>query len=261
MSFWARLAAWLNPPDPGPLEFKPEWVAILTTNVPLYVLLPSGLRERLHMQITHFVRHKHFEGCGGLKLTDEMVLTIAGQACVLTLNLPGPPFPKLRTILVYPGAYRVREQVARGMGVVMEREVTRLGESWSNGTIVLAWDAVLSGARNTRDGHNVTLHEFAHQLDQADGRGDGTPHLLDPARYARWTEIMTDGHARLEQLAAKGKRTVLDKYGATNAAEFFAVATEAFFEKPRQLARKRPDLYAELEAYYRLDPQQWYSRG
>lgn len=261
MSFWARLAAWLNPPDPGPVVFEPAWIAILEANVPLYRLLPAGLQSRLQERIAHFVRHKHFEACGGLTLTDEMVLTIAGQACVLALNLPGPPFPHLRTILLYPSAYRAREQTVDALGIVHEREVVRLGESSSNGTVVLAWDAVRSGAANTRDGHNVTMHEFAHQLDQADGRGDGTPHLPDPGRYARWTHVLKEGHDRLERLAAAGKRTVLDPYGATNAAEFFAVATEAFFEKPRQLARKRPDLYAELEAYYQLDPAQWYQRG
>ncbi|WP_221031218.1 zinc-dependent peptidase [Actomonas aquatica] len=261
MSFWTRLAAWLNPPDPGPVVFDPAWIAILEANVPLYQHLPADLRETLHQQIARFVRDKHFEACGGLTLTDEMVLTVAGQACVLCLKLPGPPFPRLRSILLYPAAYRARERLVDELGIVVEREVVRLGESSSRGTIVLAWNAVLSGARNTFDGHNVTLHEFAHQLDQADGRADGTPFLRAPEHYARWTHVLTDGHARLERLAADGKRTVLDTYGATNPAEYFAVATEAFFEKPRQLARKRPDLYAELQTYYQLDPQTWYSKG
>ena len=261
MSFWARLAAWVNPPDPGPIVFEPAWLDILERNVPLYRRLPDGLRSALHDHIAHFVRHKNFEACGGLELSDEMVLTIAGQACLLTMRLAGPPFPNLRSILIYPAAYRARENVVDHLGVVHEREITRLGESWSNGTVVLAWDAVQSGARNDRDGHNVTLHEFAHQLDQADGRGDGTPHLANPGRYTSWTQTLHEGHARLADLAEKNKRTVLDHYGATNLAEFFAVATEAFFEKPRQLARKQPELYAELESYYGLDPATWYSKG
>lgn len=261
MSFWARLAAWLNPPDPGPVVFEPAWQGILEANIPLYGRLPVERREALHERITAFVRDKHFEGCNGLELNDEIVLTIAGQACVLTLGHAGDPFPKLRTVLVYPTAYRAVSEESRGAGVVMRRETVRFGESWANGTVILAWDAVLRDAGNCFDGHNVTFHEFAHQLDQADGRSDGTPPLPTPQRYGRWTTVLGAGHADLERMAAKGKRTVLDTYGATNPAEFFAVATEAFFEKPRQLQRKQPELYAELQAYYGLDPTAWFTRG
>ena len=261
MSFWARLAAWLNPPDPGPIEFNDEWIAVLQRNIPIYQRLPETLRQDLHQKIACFVRDKHFEACGGLELTDDMVLTIAGQACILTLNQNGPPFPKLRTVLVYPTAYRAVAEEIRGPGVVMRREVVRLGESWANGTVILAWDAVLRDASNCFDGHNVTFHEFAHQLDQADGKGDGTPLLDTPQRYGRWTTVLGAGRERLERMTEKGRRTVLDAYGATNAAEFFAVATEAFFEKPRQLRRKQPELYAELQAYYQLDPSDWFDQG
>lgn len=261
MGFWSTLAQWLNPPDDPPPEFKPEWIEVLSARIPVYDRLPAPLREKLHAQITHFVARKNFEACGGLELTDEMVLTIAGQACLLVINHPGPPFPQLRSILIYPSAYRATHRTVDALGIVTEREVVRLGESSSNGTVVLAWDAVLNGARNAFDGHNVALHEFAHQLDQAYGSADGTPLLECPSRYAQWSRVLDAGYHQLSELKAKRKRSVLDKYGATNHAEYFAVATEAFFEKPRQLARKRPELYAELEAYYRVDPAKWFDQG
>lgn len=261
MGFWSRLATWLNPPDPEPPEFQAEWVGVLTNRIPVYSHLPGGLQEKLHHKITWFVARKNFEACGGLELTDEMVLTIAGQACLLVMNQPDPSFPRLRTILVYPSAYRATERTVDGLGIVSEREVVRLGESSSNGTVVLAWDAVLQGARNQFDGHNVALHEFAHQLDQAHGPADGIPHLTNPNHYAQWARVLDAGLNQLQTLQAKRKRSVLDKYGATNHAEYFAVATEAFFEKPRQLARKRPEIYAELERYYRLNPAEWFTQG
>ncbi|GAB5560224.1 MAG: zinc-dependent peptidase [Synoicihabitans sp.] len=261
MSFWAKLAAWLNPPDPEPITFKPEWIDVLSANIPLYQKLPDGLKTRLHDRLTLFVAQKNFEACGGLELTDEMVLTIAGQACLLSLNHDGPPLPLLRTILIYPTAYRAIQTSVNAAGVVMQRETVRLGESTSSGTVVLAWDAVLQGAKNCFDGHNVSIHEFAHQLDQARGPADGIPFLKNPNRYARWTQMIETGHARLERMSEKGRRTVLDKYGATNTAEFFAVATEAFFEKPRQLARKQPELYEELKRFYEVDPAPWFDQG
>jgi Mlc titration factor MtfA (ptsG expression regulator) len=194
-------------------------------------------------------------------LDDRMVLTIAGQACLLVLMQDGEPYPKLRSVLIYPSAYRARDRFVDEAGVVHEREMVRLGESWSNGTVVLAWDAVRQGAQNCFDGHNVTVHEFAHQLDQANGRSDGIPRLPDVARYTRWTQVLATQRAELDRMAEAGRRTVLDTYGTTNAAEFFAVATEAFFEKPRQLNRKQPELYALLKAYYQLDPVEWFTQG
>ncbi len=145
-------------------------------------------------------------------------------------------------------------------GTVTEERVTRLGESWSNGTVVLAWDSVARGARNIFDGRNVAYHEFAHQLDQEDGDSDGTPYLGAPEAYQSWGAVLCEGFERLWEKANKGKKSFLDPYGATNHAEYFAVATEAFFEKPRQMAKKRPELIEELKDYYRLDPREWHSR-
>jgi Mlc titration factor MtfA (ptsG expression regulator) len=144
--------------------------------------------------------------------------------------------------------------------VVEERLVARLGESWSQDQLILSWEQVRQDLLNWQDGHNVVLHEFAHQLDQEDGRAEGVPILRRALDYQLWSEIMTAEYLQLGDRVGKGKKTVMDSYGATNPAEFFAVATETFFEKPNQLHQKHQALYELLQRYYRLDPRQWYDR-
>jgi Mlc titration factor MtfA (ptsG expression regulator) len=144
------------------------------------------------------------------------------------------------------------------MGIVTEGRVHRLGESWETGTIVLSWDSVEQGAHDIRDGHNVTFHEFAHQLDHEDGPTDGAPGLGSRAAYRSWARVFSENYSDFLELTERGRKTVLDAYGATNPAEFFAVTTETFFEKPVQLSEDRPDLYQELMAYYKVDPREWY---
>ena len=181
-------------------------------------------------------------------MTDEIKVTIAAQASMLLLNRRPTYFPKLRTILVYPHTY-----VAKQNG----RDSVRLGESWQNGPVVLTWDSVKGGARNVRDGKNVVLHEFSHQLDQEDGSADGAPILESRSCYATWARVLSAEYDRLRAKKKKFRRSVLNKYGATNPAEFFAVATEAFFEKAKQMKKKNPELYEELKTYYKLDPLEW----
>jgi Mlc titration factor MtfA (ptsG expression regulator) len=154
---------------------------------------------------------------------------------------------------VYPSAYRVPTQEHDG-AVVIEGDQTRLGESWQRGLVVLAWDHVLSGAAQPRDGQNVVLHEFAHQLDSEDGVMNGTPDLGARARFTSWGHVLGDEFSELSQRLHAGRRSDIDPYGATNPAEFFAVLTEMFFEKPRALKRRHPELYQELAAFYKQDP-------
>jgi len=189
-----------------------------------------------------------------------MILTVAGQACMLIINHQGAPYPNLKTVLLYTSTFSSTVKGYDINGVVTEREVHRLGESWSNGTVILAWDSVQHGARNIYDGHNVTLHEFAHQLDQETGRTDGVPFLEHHEAYRTWGTVLGYGHEKLVENAERGKKTALVHYGATNIAEYFAVATESFFEKPRQLLKKRPELYKELLEYYKLDPVSWFTK-
>lgn len=253
MSLIKRLLSFFAKTEPEALEFKPEWLVYLKQNVPLYETFPHEVQHILRKKITRLIGKTHFEGCGGLALTDEIVLTIAAQACILIVHQTGEPYPNLRSVLVYPSAFRSIQQEVGPGGVVHERDVVRLGESWRNGTVILAWDSVLRGACNRFDGHNVTFHEFAHQLDQADGVTDGVPHLANRNAYQTWANVLQDDFEELVSKAERGKKTVMNHYGATNKAEFFAVATEAFFEKPRQLQRKQPELYALLKDFYRVD--------
>jgi Mlc titration factor MtfA (ptsG expression regulator) len=237
--------------------FPPAWVEIIEKNCPFYRRLSEPDRVELHGHIQVFLAEKHFEGCAGLELTDEIRLTIAAQACLLLLHRPTDDYPRLITILVYPSAY-----VAKGVqplqgGFVLEGEQARLGEAWREGVVVLSWDDVKTGAADIRDGHNVVLHEFAHQLDQEDGAADGAPILDRRGQYVAWARVLGAEYERLRQESRRGRKSVLDQYGATQPAEFFAVATECFFEKPAQMKKKHPELYDELKEYYRQDPERW----
>ncbi len=239
--------------------FEEEWIAVLEENVPLYKRLPEELKQRLHERIARFVQSVRFEGCNGLDVTDDMILTVAAQACLLVIHRDGIPYPGLRTVYLYPGTFSSIRRNVNAVGVVTEERVHRLGESWETGTIVLSWDSVEKGARNIHDGSNVTFHEFAHQLDHEDGPTDGAPGLESRAAYRSWAHVFSESYADFLELIERGGKTVMDAYGATNPAEFFAVATETFFEKPQQLSEKRPELYQELANYYGLDPREWLS--
>jgi len=239
--------------------FPAEWVAILEQDVPLYWLLPEPLRRELHGHINVFLGEKTFEGCGGLEMTDEIRVTIAAQACILLLNRRTKCYPRLRSVLVYPSAYVAKEVERAGSAEVADVQV-RLGESWHHGAVVLSWDSVMRGASDIKDGHNVVLHEFAHQLDQEDGAPDGTPILGQRSRYVTWGRVLSRDYKDLQEKTRRGRTTVIDDYGASNPAEFFAVVTETFFEKPQQLKEKHPELYDELKDFYKVDPLEWHKQ-
>jgi len=235
------------------------WADVLRRNVALYRRLPDELRERLHGYVNEFVGSVNFEGAGGLELTDEIRVTIAGQACMLLLGREAPCYPRLMSVVVYPGAYVGRKYREVG-GRPVQGQAVHLGESWGVGTVVLSWDHVRRGAADSRDGENVVLHEFAHQLDTEDGRADGAPVLDSSGAYVAWSRVLAAAFEDLQRRLDRDRQTILDSYGATNPAEFFAVATEAFFERPRKLREHRAELYGVLQDYFRMDPASW-SRG
>ena len=237
--------------------FPPLWNAIIEINLPIYPRLSPKERKQLQGAIQVFLAEKQFIGCRGLQVTEEMKVTIAAVACLLLLNQRASYFQKLRSILVYPSTYLVHETTSTQDRVIEERLVARLGESWMNDQIILAWEQVKQDTFNWQDGHNVVLHEFAHQLDQEDGKADGVPILQQSSDYAIWAEVMTQEYLRLGHDIQQGKKTVIDSYGATNPAEFFAVVTETFFEKPQQLLRWHPELYRLLQHYYQISPVLW----
>lgn len=233
--------------------FPPEWDEYLRRNVAMYARLPAVDRAALCDITRVLVAEKNWEGCGGLAMNDEVRVTVAAQAARLLLGLRHDYYARVGSILVYPRGFRSPDGWRTEAGVV-DVEVGAAGEAWYDGPVVLAWDAVLAGGRDPDDGRNVVLHEFAHQLDYLDGMVDGTPPLSRKEDYARWQQVMSFEFARLTAECAGGTPKVLDRYGATSPAEFFAVATEAFFEKPVAMRERHPDLYAVLKGYYAQDP-------
>ena len=232
-------------------------LAVIERNVAQYQGMPRELRVQLQRLVKQFLHQKTFVGCAGLEVTEEMRVTIAAQACLLLLNRPTRVYPDLHAVLVYPGAFLVPRRQQDEAGVVTETRQDLLGESWGDGRVVLSWEHVRRAGLPPEGTHNVVLHEFAHQLDSESGSNNGAPFLGSPERYRSWSETLSRDFALLRRDAYWGQRDVLDPYGATNPAEFFAVATESFFEQPHALAARHPDLYAEFEAYYRVDPRAW----
>lgn len=251
------MRAWLRERRRSRIRQRPfpeEWEAILERDVPLYRRLSETDRDELKGHIRVFLAEKRFEGAGGLTITDGIRVTIAAHACVLLLHRATDYYPGLYTIIVYPGAYVAARTVREPMGIVTERTDTRLGESSPRGAVVLSWDAVEVAASDVGDCRNVALHEFAHQLDGEDGSVEGAPALTDRSRYVAWARILGREYERLRRDTALGRKTVLDRYGATSPAEFFAVTTECFFTRPELLKARHPELYAELRQYYQQDP-------
>jgi len=244
----------------GARPFPPAWTAILERRVPYIRRLPAQARRALERHILVFLAEKPFTGCAGLEVTDEVRVTIAAQACLLLLGRRDGGFPGLRQVLVYPGAFLVERfhPVVVG-GVVLQSEDPRAlsGESWTHGQVVLSWESVLEGAAHPDDGRNVVIHEFAHQLDQEKGYANGAPWLGRTDRYPRWSRVLGEEYARLQYRTAVGEPSLFSTYGATSPAEFFAVASEVFFEQPAAMAALHPVLYGELAMLYRLDPARW----
>ena len=235
--------------------FPEEWRAIIAGNLPFFSRLTAADQEELLGHVQVFLAEKRFEGCGGLKLSDEIRLTIVTQACLLLLHRKTDYYPRLLTILVYPAGFVVERDEPVDDVIWEEGREGRLGETAPQmRSLVLAWDAARYGALDPSDGKNVILHEFAHQLDFEDFVADGVPALGSRNDKRSWAEVMAMEFAALRAADDTGIPTLLDSYGATNPAEFFAVATEAFFERPLALRQRRPQLFAELQRFYRQDP-------
>lgn len=220
---------------------------------PLFQPLDDDERARLFAIARIIVAEKNWEGCAGLELTEEMQVVIAAQAAMLLLEIEHDYYDDVRTILVFPRSYETPFP-RHGPGGVVTTGAQHAGEAWYQGPVILAWDWVRHGADDEKDGTNLVMHEFAHRLDFADGWINGTPPLHARDDYARWQEVMTREFRDLREAAERGRRHILDHYGATDEAEFFAVATETFFEKAPVLQRDHPALYDVLKTYYRQDP-------
>ena len=228
----------------------------LSRNVGLYSLLPDDLRTELHGHINVFLNEKRFLGIAGQEVTPEVRFTVAGIACVLLLNKEPTYFPGFSSILVYPDTYETTQVDYDGV-VETHRRSHRAGESWHRGPVVLSWKDVLQGAANTGDGYNVVLHEFAHKLDEENNGTNGQPILHATGHYDEWAEVLGREYRSFADRVSRSKNTVIDDYGLTSPAEFFAVATESFFEKAAGMQKRLPDLYEQLKKYYAVDPATW----
>jgi Mlc titration factor MtfA (ptsG expression regulator) len=234
------------------------WDDIIDRNVALARRLDESQREALRDLVQVFIAEKRFEACSELELTDEIQVTIAATACLLLLGQSHELFDDVETILVYPSTMvapaRTPGVMERG-GEVAAPGPALLGQAIRGGPVILAWDRVLVDARNPARGRNVVLHEFAHKIDMHDGPVDGTPPLDDGTARRRWAEVCTAAYAALRAARDRGRDSFLDDYGATNEAEFFAVATEAYFTRARRMADELPDLHALLRDYYGVELQ------
>ena len=214
-------------------------------------------RKRHEACVKIMVAEKNWEGCGGLSIDDEMKVTIAGQAALLLLGTEGYYFDGVRTVLVYPGSFRRK---SNNGWIVDESEHTAIaGEAWQGGPIILSWNDVQNGNRYSHDAYNVVVHEFAHHIDGLDGEMGGQPIFATASDQERWKSLLDQELQKLQNAAHHGSSTVLNYYGATNEAEFFAVANESFFETPTRLQSAIPDIYEMLVKLYQFDPAGWES--
>lgn len=239
-----------EPPQP--------WRELVAKNVAVLSLLPAKEQQRLLAVSRILAEERHWVGCLGMNVSDEMKATVAGQAALLLLGVDGYYFDKLPSILLYPSTF----QRPHHAGDAIDEDAAALGESWQRGSIVLSWPAALAGGRDPHDGQNVVLHEFAHHLDSLDGEQGGHP--PQPTRQAadEWDRVIDAEYARLVRMLASGeKTTLLDPYAAESKAEYFSVATEVFFERPVELSQQHPALYGILRDFYRVNPREWFQEG
>jgi Mlc titration factor MtfA (ptsG expression regulator) len=231
-------------PRAAPTGPPADWRALVAGRVPQVGLLDGEQRALFDARVEQFLNEKRFVGCAGLEVTDEMRVLVAALACLLILRPHSGVFARLRSVLLYPDAFLV-PPMQDEMGLVSEEPEERIGESWGGDRVILSWPEVQAAAAG--QALNVVAHEFAHQLDDHKGGREGAPESVDAKR---WAEVMNTEYERLQR---HRRPPVLDPYGAQSPAEFFAVATEAFFQSGAELAQHHPELYALLRDYYRLE--------
>lgn len=241
--------------------FPAPWLEILANNVGHYALLPAELQQRMRDATRILVSERTFVGASGLVVTDEMKVTVSAQASLLILGGHDYYFDKLGEIFLYPRRVKAalttyQHRLHSGLGFVDE-DAINLGEAWHDRRVRLSWPDALRGGRDPSDGINLVLHEFAHHLDGLDGEMGGLPPQETRAKQERWEAVIDQEYGRLLADVELGRDTLLDPYGAENEAEFFAVATECFYEQPRELKQEHPELYGILRDFYRVDPAEW----
>jgi Mlc titration factor MtfA (ptsG expression regulator) len=231
--------------------FRTEWRELLDRRVPHLTRLGVDERDRLESLALTIMAEKRWEPAKDFELTDEIMVVIASQAALLILGLPDDSYRGVQAIVVHPTTLVLHGEHSQVQGLVSDEPMPILGQAVYRGPVIIAWDTVLDDARHPGRGHNVVFHEFAHKLDMLDGTVDGTPPLADHEQFDRWVEVCTRTY---ERVAHGDGGPSLRAYAGVNPGEFFAVATEAFFDRPRPLRDEHPDLYEVLGSFYRQDP-------
>ncbi|MCI0641096.1 MAG: zinc-dependent peptidase [Gemmataceae bacterium] len=234
-----------------------SWPKVLQS-VAQYRLLPASERDKLLPVLRVFVAEKSFVGTEGLSVTEEMCVTVGALACILILGKEDFYFDKVATVLLTPKEFRAEERHDLGGEATLVEESEHLGEAYQDGLVRLSWADIRHEVEEVGRGCNLVYHEFAHQLDMLNGDMDGVPDV-PRALQSRWQDTMAREYERLCDAADHNRPTLLDHYGANSEAEFFAVATECFFDQPVEMRHRHPDLYAVLSEYYRQDPAKWFS--
>jgi Mlc titration factor MtfA (ptsG expression regulator) len=234
-----RFWTWLTEADaPVPGDDWHDW---LHRDLAFYRALTPDDRRGLRECMAHFLDRVPIEGAGGFVVDEEVRLTLAATACRLVLHLDVRAYDALTAVYVYPHEVLVHPTSGQHL----------LGAAYHHGAVVLSWPAVVRGLSDPDDGRDTGLHEFAHSLDFGSGHANGAPVLRARDHYRAWGSVLETYFEGMQQ-----GRPVLRPYAATNPAEFFACATEAFFEQPRRLKRVAPELYVELARYYGWEPPQ-----
>lgn len=217
------------------------------------VLSKLNKRElhRLRILASLFLLRKTINGAGSWMVDDFMRVTIAAQACLLILNLDLDYFDGWVEIIVYPEPFIAEHKVVDENGVVTQQRHTLGGESWSRGPIILSWSDIAQDSRQQGGIRNVVLHEFSHKLDTLNGPADGLPPLHKEVRLKRWSHDFNEVYDTLQRQVAYHQHTALNPYASVSPAEFFAVVTEYFFEAPDLLYRHYPNIYRDLQGFYR----------
>jgi Mlc titration factor MtfA (ptsG expression regulator)/RimJ/RimL family protein N-acetyltransferase len=232
--------------------FSEEWKTWLSANMAHYRMLGDAERARLHDDTRVLIAEKTWEGCDGLKVTELMKLTVAAQAALLLLGLDHDYFSRVLSVVLFPTAFELPAESWE------ERGSFALGRAVNYGTVFLSWETVLAEAREPSIGHNLVIHEFAHQLDFLDGYTNGVPVLRSRDQTRRWQRVMHGTFQRLRRDLQMGRKTLLGSYAATNPTEFFSVASEKFFCLPAQLQESHPELFEVLAEYYQVAPLRWF---
>lgn len=237
-------------------EFPKDYLEILKTSFYPYEFLNQDEQEKLLIKILYFLKYKRFSALQDFSITDEMKVMIAAQACLMILNIDDDIYPSLVNIFISQSPFIEKDQTVNIHGAHLFKSA-RLGESWKDGPIVLAWSSVKQGMENWHDGSNVVFHEFAHQLDALDGGMDGTPPLKVSKTLNKWAHFMSKDFLDLRDKVTHHHKSDIDPYGATNAAEFFAVTVEQFFEQPTKLKVHHHEMFELYLGYFKIDPSRW----